>query len=431
MEKKKEKKNSNRALIYGIIACLVIIAIALFALKCNNKPGDEEEKDKRKNLVDTMTDSDLKALNIFFSNFSETHFGDFTNKSYDTRALIDFGLQHNVINNRSRLIDDVSSEHSYMDKEYMDITVKKYFDIEGITHQSGKPTGFVVYDNGKYFWHDVFEGSPWFEGSQLIELYDNGDGTFSAITEDYQDSPEFNDKMEEFLSSFYEPKRNWKPEMHKLVEANGYHAARIAPHEFNGKQTYKLLEWHITDTKEEAHAIMKRLDETGQASANSDVEILAGRAMDYIAKDDYVALADMANPEKGIKFVPYVNTQSNDQEGMRLSVDELKEAATSDKKYPWGNYDGTGEPINVSLKEYVTQFIYDKDYKNAPNVGSFTEKTKETVSLDIDEEFFAMYYSFPGSEEFTGMDWSTLYLVFRQDNGKWYLTDIMHEQWTV
>jgi hypothetical protein len=226
------------------ILILAILAFTASALAAPKQSG---------NMLDSMPDKDWRALNIFFSNFSETYLEDFSAGDYDDKTLIEFAVRHNVINNAGLFKHDANSDY-YIEPKHVNATVKKYFGAEKITAQDGGD--FVLYRDGKYYWDDVFEGSPWFAGSQALELRDNGDGTLSAIVGDYGDNENYQkDPDSKSIPLFYTPKKTWKPATAKMFDAKGYHAAQIAPHTYDGKKTYKLLEWRAAETPEEAGEI--------------------------------------------------------------------------------------------------------------------------------------------------------------------------------
>ena len=41
-------------------------------------------------------------------------------------------------------------------------------------------------------------------------------------------------------------------------------------------------------------------------------------------------------------------------------------------------------------------------------------------------------YHFPGFDaKYGGMDWTSLWLVFEQDDAQWYLVGVVHGSWTI
>jgi hypothetical protein len=232
-------------------AFVFVLSMLLFAAPA---PAASEQTG---NMLGAMTDEEWRALNVFFSNFSETDLPDFSAGDYEDGALIGFAVHHNVINDSGLFKDDPGfgdGGGSYIEAKHVNAAVKQYFGIEHVTPRDGGD--FVLYRDGKYYWDDVFEGAPWFAGSQALELRDNGDGTLSAIVEDYGDNENYqNDPDSKSIPLFYAPKKTWKEATAKLFDVKGYHAAKIAPHTYGGKKTYKLLEWRAAETLEEAAAV--------------------------------------------------------------------------------------------------------------------------------------------------------------------------------
>src|SRR5690606_8352268 len=105
------------------------------------------------------------------------------------------------------------------------------------------------------------------------------------------------------------------------------------------------------------------------------------------------------------------------------------------KEFLWGYYDGSGEPIKLSVSSYFDKFVYDRDFLNAPqqqvNIilgqGNSLNNMKELYPSSDFTEFY-----FPGFKpEYGGMDWVSLRLVFKKEKSKAYLLAIIHDQWTI
>jgi hypothetical protein len=204
------------------------------------------------NLLDGMSAADWRALNVFFSNFCEAGLADFDAAKYDDAALIAFGMQHNVINNRKALKSDDAEKMFYIERGRVDAAIEKYFGIKGVKPRSVEDRA-VIYKKGRYYWDDILEGAPGFAGGQAVELYDAGGGALSAVVEFYMDTEAFqNDVMKLDAKDFYAPRKTWKGNTVKYYSPRGYYSARIAPHAYGGKKTWKLLEWHEAETLKEA-----------------------------------------------------------------------------------------------------------------------------------------------------------------------------------
>ncbi len=104
-------------------------------------------------------------------------------------------------------------------------------------------------------------------------------------------------------------------------------------------------------------------------------------------------------------------------------------------KYFWGYYDGKGHDIILTPAEYYEVFIYTADFANADEVGYNTVLSSGNMlenQFEIYENPIVVEYYFPVFDpEFIGMDWQSLRLVFEEYEEQWYLTGIIHNQWTI
>ncbi len=139
-----------------------------------------------------------------------------------------------------------------------------------------------------------------------------------------------------------------------------------------------------------------------------------------------------AHPKKGLRFSPYANI--NVESDRVFSVEEMVNEFDSDTILSWGTYDGSGDPIKLTFKDYYTNFIYDKDYSLPTTIG-YNKKIGEGNSvfnfLDVYESsVFVEYYKAPdfGENEF---NWGSLILIFEEYNEEWYLVGIVHDEWTI
>jgi hypothetical protein len=205
------------------------------------------------NLLDKMSDADRKAMNIFFSNFCEANLEDFDAARHDDAALINFATRHNVMNNQKLFkLDKAEGPYGtyYIERKDVDATIEKYFGIKGVTPQSVEDSP-IIYKNNRYYWDEIFEGSPTFLGGQVVELRDAGNGTMSAVVELYEDDEAFQNNPDKAIKEFYAPIKNWTGDTAKCFKSAGTWTAKIAPHTWGGKKTWKLLEWRNVTPEEE------------------------------------------------------------------------------------------------------------------------------------------------------------------------------------
>ncbi|PRO66204.1 S-layer homology domain-containing protein [Alkalicoccus urumqiensis] len=174
-----------------------------------------------------------------------------------------------------------------------------------------------------------------------------------------------------------------------------------------------------------------------------------GRAMDpemfsdaYAAKQkadevvDALAAADMGEFSSyvytdGVRFTPYGYVTDDD---VLFGAGEIEDAWNSGEDFYWGDYDGTGDDIIQSFSEYYDEFIYDRDYASAPQTA-YNQRIGEGNSLNNIDEYYPdgvfVEYHYPGSDEFAGMDWSSLRIVMVESDGEWYVVGVIHDEWTI
>ncbi len=129
---------------------------------------------------------------------------------------------------------------------------------------------------------------------------------------------------------------------------------------------------------------------------------------------------------------------------MVLSPEDLRAVARGERlERVWGRYDGSGEPIRLSFREYVDRFVDDAPYAASGQVAVDTRQGAGTVADDAAEAYPGgriVEYHVPGTDPSSGgMDWKSLRLVFEKrrgegdagEPGRWYLVGIIHDQWTI
>ncbi len=170
------------------------------------------------------------------------------------------------------------------------------------------------------------------------------------------------------------------------------------------------------------------------ALPNSPQQAVIDKAFSVVTalKDrDLVQVAAYVDPLKGLRFSPYATVKDGDQV---FTADTVTGLFDDTSVYTWGNYDGTGEPINLAFSDYYAKFVYDEDFAN-PAQLSLNHRLGTGNSIDNIQEYYpramVIEFFFPGFDaQFEGMDWRSLRLVFVQENSDWYLAGIIHDQWT-
>ena len=168
------------------------------------------------------------------------------------------------------------------------------------------------------------------------------------------------------------------------------------------------------------------------AKTEEELISLAYQAARAIKSRDWLALSQMVHPEYGVVFVPYgtVVLQTN----RCYTAESVADFGRNTNSYIWGLYDGRGDPIELTVAEYFTEFVYDFDYLSVKTIGVNTILRSGNSLENIKEVFpngrFVDFYNH-GTAEYGNLDWSSLRLVFEEYQGKLMLTAIIHNEFTV
>jgi len=150
---------------------------------------------------------------------------------------------------------------------------------------------------------------------------------------------------------------------------------------------------------------------------------------------NYSAFAIYIHPFEGIRFSPYgfVDTVHDIKLSRQKFINEAGQPVQN--MIVWGEFDGTGDPIKMTLNNYMQRFVYDVDFVK-PEKRSVNEFIGDGNSLnnlelvykncDFTESHFSGF-----NEKYKGMDWKSLRLVFKIRDRKFFLVGIVHDEWTI
>ena len=174
--------------------------------------------------------------------------------------------------------------------------------------------------------------------------------------------------------------------------------------------------------------LLKQQKDSTLLSLTKDVLII-------IKNKKYDSLALFIDPVEGVRFSPnaYIDTTGD----KIFTIEAFKKDATAKKqqKITWGEYDGSGDPINLTIDEYFKKFVYDVDFLTPE-----TRKVNEFIGASNSQNnLLAVYDScdfteshFSGFDrKLEGMDWRSLRLVFKMKDGKYFLVGVVHDEWTI
>jgi hypothetical protein len=154
---------------------------------------------------------------------------------------------------------------------------------------------------------------------------------------------------------------------------------------------------------------------------------------------DWAALAAFVHPDKGLRFSPYtfvrVDPDANQGQDLVFDAAQVGNFPADRAVYRWGRFDGTGEPIALTVDAYWSRFIYDADFWQ-PHVVGYGEFIGQGNTINniaqVYEQATTVEYHFTGFDaRYEGLDWRSLRLVLEEKAGTWYLVGIVHDEWTI
>lgn len=182
---------------------------------------------------------------------------------------------------------------------------------------------------------------------------------------------------------------------------------------------------------ERNESIIRTAENTPEAIERS-IRELGFKVLTAFRDKDMQTLSQYVHPDKGVRFSPYTYVEL--ERDVVISKEEIKTLLESDKVYTWGLYDGSGEPIELTFSEYLSRFVYDRDFINADEIIYDVRYDRGNTINNVFEVYKGSHvieYYFSGNEEYGGMDWKSLKLVFEEKEGKWYLVGVVHDEWTI
>jgi len=168
------------------------------------------------------------------------------------------------------------------------------------------------------------------------------------------------------------------------------------------------------------------------ADAEAAVGVLVHDTLVAFKKRDGPALAALAHPSKGIRFTPYSYLQASN---ITLSAAQLTTAFTEPTKRTWGFTDGRGDPITLTFADYVSSYVYDRDFAASSQTAcnktiGFGNSIDNTATVYPDAILFEAYD--PGPDPaLKDFQWQSLRLLFGRSDNRWYLLSVVHAAWTI
>ena len=150
-----------------------------------------------------------------------------------------------------------------------------------------------------------------------------------------------------------------------------------------------------------------------------------------LANKDFARITNDIHPTRGVRFSMYAYVRPETDKV--FSREQFAKYLQQSKiRFTWGEKDGTGDLLVTPLPTYLDTWIDASKFNNASiSINEFQHSGNMINNLKKiypNSEVVEFYHK--GSEEYAGMDWRIMRLVFEEYQGKRYLVAIVNEQWT-
>lgn len=166
------------------------------------------------------------------------------------------------------------------------------------------------------------------------------------------------------------------------------------------------------------------------ATARNIIEARSRNALSALRMPHMSRLSTYVHPTRGLRFSPYVSTDTSDRV---FSRNQMRYLGNSSRVYHWGSFDGTGDPIRLTWRGYYRRFVFDRNFAAAPMVNYNTAISRGNATNSLNSRFpgaIFVEYHFPGTDAMNFMNWRSLWLIWQRSGATWYLSGIAHDEWT-
>lgn len=158
----------------------------------------------------------------------------------------------------------------------------------------------------------------------------------------------------------------------------------------------------------------------------------AMRIQRALANHDYASIINDIHPTKGVRFsmYAYVHLDKDKVFSRAQFAQYLRESRI---RFIWGELDGSGETYVVPLPVYLDSWIDAKKFDDARLTVNKFESRGNMINnvMEVYPRSDVVDFYYRGSDQYEGMDWRGMRLVFENYQGKRYLVGIVSDRWTV
>ena len=189
---------------------------------------------------------------------------------------------------------------------------------------------------------------------------------------------------------------------------------------------------------ESSESIVSQPTSSSSTPSNTDISQQtfrqqALRIQQALTNGDYASIANDIHPVRGVRFSMYAYVRP--ELDKVFSRDQFTQyLQQSNIQFTWGKKDGTGDPLVMPLPTYLDTWVNASVFNNNPTISFNNSQAIGNSINNLNKIYqnsdFVEFYS-DGSEEYGGMDWRAMRLVFDTYQGKRYLVAIISDQWTI
>lgn len=150
---------------------------------------------------------------------------------------------------------------------------------------------------------------------------------------------------------------------------------------------------------------------------------------------------DLFDPA-GVRFMPYYRMEPGD---VVLTAAQFESDFILQNPPPrvWGVQDGSGDPINLHIRDYFSRYVWDFPYHSNATVtlingnGDFQSQgnlINNLLASFPQPQYRIVEYHQPGTDPaFGGLDWTSLMVILKDAGGgnQWTLVGLAHGSWTI
>ncbi len=179
----------------------------------------------------------------------------------------------------------------------------------------------------------------------------------------------------------------------------------------------------------------KANDETAttiDSTPKVDYMLVAENVLKTVQDKNFDAFVEFVHPTQGVRFS--VSAQIDVKNDKLLTKEQILDLNKSKKKTKWGIHEAIGDPINSNISDYFKTYFYDVDYlklaKKQLNKTTLNPSSPSNIKeVYPNLEFVEFYYAGDGNKN-SGLDWTNLTLVFKNEGEKTYVVGVIHSEWT-